>query len=234
MSTCTTCPRSAADHHHLCQLHAGELRAWLAELPGLAELLAEFLASAGAPVQGRLGSTGRAHAPAPVDLRVLALLGPGHADTVGPDDDGTVPILVLLYSWAGYIAYSYPAVHRDLYGTQHTAPCEQARPRRGDSITGWCVWLTAYLPYVLAHPWAGELHRQLGDLIARLRDLTHSTPHEHPITVAACPTCNHFALARIDGHDGVTCQACGHHLDPEAYREHAARILDAHQTATAA
>lgn len=232
MSTCAVCRRDAEDGLHVCPRHTAELRAWLAELPGQAELLGQFLTSAGAPVQGRLGGTGRAHAPAPVDLRVLALLGPGHPDTVGPDDDGTVPILALLDGWAGYIAYSYPAAHTDPYGTQHTFPCEQAVPRRGGAtITGWCNWLTAYLPYALTHPWVGDLHRQLGDLLARVRALTHAVPHKHP-QGAPCPECDAFALVAEDGQWGITCQACGHHLQPEAYEEHAARFLHTHQTAT--
>lgn len=235
MSACSIghCPRTAPDGHRACQLHADELRGWLAELPRQARLLEEFLAPAGRTTQGRLGGTGRAHAPLPVDLRVLVLLGPGHADALGSDDDGTVPILTLLGAWAGFIAYSYPAARTDPYGTQHTFPCEQAVPRRGGAtITGWCNWLTAYLPYALTHPWAGELHRQLGDLIHRIRDLTHAIPHEHPMT-APCPACNRFGLVRIDGQDGVTCQACGRHLAFDAYDAHAARTLEAHRAASA-
>ncbi|MDX3035321.1 hypothetical protein PV515_47035, partial [Streptomyces scabiei] len=61
---------------HLCPHHTAELRAWLAELPALVADLAEFVEPGGQPHTGRLGGTGRAHAPVPVDLRVLTLLGP--------------------------------------------------------------------------------------------------------------------------------------------------------------
>lgn len=226
MSPCAICSRDAPDGHHACQLHAGELRAWLAELPRLARLLEAFVAPAGRPAQGRLGGTGRAHAPIPVDLRVLVLLGPGHLDAPADADEDvdTVPILAFLDGWAGYIAYTYPAVHRGRHGTAYTRPCEQARPTCGATITGWCAWLTAYLPYALTHPWIADLHRQLGDLIARIRDLTHGTPHRHH-KAAPCPSCTSLALVAVDGHWGVRCEACGHQMEPDEYDQHAATVL---------
>ncbi|MFF5958455.1 hypothetical protein [Streptomyces luteogriseus] len=231
MSSCTVCHRATDAGLHACPRHTAELRAWLAELPEQARLLPQFLTPAGAPAAGRLGGTGRAHSPAPVDLRVLTLLGPGHADPTSADDDGTVPILALLGAWAGHIAYTYPSAARDPYGTAHTRPCEQAWPSHGESITGWCIWLTRYLPYALTHPWIGDLHRQLGDLIARIRDLTHATPHKHH-QGAPCPRCGTFALVATDGQLDITCEACGHHLTPEAYAEHRTDFLHAHQAAT--
>ncbi|GGZ80319.1 hypothetical protein ACFOOM_07650 [Streptomyces echinoruber] len=228
MSTCTICPRTAPDGQHACPLHADELRAWLAELPRQAALLEQFVVPAGRPAAGRLGGTGRAHAPVPVDLRVLALLGPGHAHAPAgsPYEEaaGTIPLRAWLDGWAGYIAYTYPAVTRDPYGTAHVQPCEAARPRRGATIAGWCAWLTAYLPYVLAHPWVSDLHRQLGDLLTHLRDLTHAVPHRHH-QAAPCPKCQSFALVTVDGQWGITCEACGHHLERTAYDDHAARFL---------
>ncbi|MEW2636429.1 hypothetical protein AB0903_33535, partial [Streptomyces sp. NPDC048389] len=212
MSSCSICPRTAPDGHHACLLHAGELRAWLTELPSQARLLEAFVAAAGRPHTGRLGSTGRAHAPVPVDMRVLALLGPGHADpTTADEEPDTIPIRAFLDAWAGYTAYSYPAVYRDPYGTEYTRPCEQALPTRGASITGWCTWHLAYLPYALTHPWIGDFHRQLGDLIHRIRDLTHATPHHHP-KAAPCPNCDEHRLAAIDGQLHITCANCGHLL----------------------
>lgn len=227
---CAICLRAAETGLHACPRHATELRAWLAELPGQARLLGQFLAPAGGPTQGRLGGTGRAHAPVPVDLRVLTLLGPGHADVLSGDDDGTVPILAFLGGWAGYIAYTYPSATRDPHGTAHTRPCDKAVPRHGATVTGWCAWLTLYLPYALAHPWIGDLHHQLGALLHRIRDLTHAIPHKHP-QGAPCPDCQAFALVAIDGQWGVVCEACGRHLEPDAYTEHAATYLHNHQAA---
>jgi hypothetical protein len=231
VSSCAICPRTAEDGQHACPRCAAELHAWLAELPRQARLLEAFIAPAGRPAAGRVGGTGRAHAPAPVDLRVLALLGPGHADPGTADEQpDTIPIRAFLDAWAGLIAYHYPSVHRDPYGTAHTRPCSHAQPTHGATIIGWCTWLTAYLPYALTHPWIGDLHRQLGDLLARIRDLTHAVPHRHP-QAAPCPECDAFALTATDGQWGITCSACGHHLEPEAYDQHAARFFHAHQTA---
>ncbi|PZG77140.1 hypothetical protein C1I97_37165 [Streptomyces sp. NTH33] len=235
MSHCTICPRDAPDGQHVCPLHADEVRAWLTELPRQARLLAAFVAPAGRPAQGRLGGTGRAHAPLPVDLRVLTLLGPGRADALGGDDDGTVPILAWLGAWAGHIAYTYPSVARDAHGTAHVQPCDQAWPRQGqewprrrETITGWCIWLTRYLPYALTLSDVGDLHQQLGDLIHRVRDLTHAVPHRQEMA-APCPECDAAGLVRTDGQWGISCTVCGHHLEPQAYDDHAAAVLKAYQ-----
>lgn len=228
MSACAICLRATEAGLHACPRHAAELRGWLAELPGQARLLNQFLAPAGGPTQGRLGGTSRAHAPVPVDLRVLTLLGPGHADVLSGDDDGTVPILALLGGWAGYIAYTYPSTARDPYGTAHTRPCDKAVPRHGETVTGWCAWLTQYLPYALAHPWIGDLHHQLGALLARIRDLTHATPHKH-YKVAPCPRCGTFDLVALDGRWDIICDTCGHRLDPQSYEQYAADYLRTHQ-----
>ncbi len=235
MSSCAVCPRTAPDGDRLCPLCADDVRGWLAELPHQTALLDEFLAPAAAPGQGRIGGTGRAHSPVPVDLRVLTLLGPGHPGPVGApedDDDTTVPVLVFLTGWAGHIAYTYTAVHIDQHGTTHTEPCEQARARTdgGRSITAWCAWLTAYLPYTLTLPQASELHRQLGDLVHRIRGLTHTEPRTDPRT-APCPACDEFALAHTDGRPHVHCTSCGHNLTLDAYDQHTAEFLKTTQAA---
>jgi hypothetical protein len=166
-------------------------------------------------------------------MRVLALLGPGHADPGTADEQpDTIPIRAWLDAWAGFIAYSHPAVYRDPYGTEYTRPCEQAVPTQGATITGWCAWLTAYLPHALTHHWIADFHRQLGDLVHRIRDLTHVVPHRHH-HAAPCPSCEAFGLASVDGQDGITCQVCGHHLSRTDYEQHAARILQACQAASA-
>ncbi|WP_405856146.1 hypothetical protein OG407_07310 [Streptomyces sp. NBC_01515] len=228
MSACPLCPRTAPDGQHLCQLHAGELRGWLTEIPEQALLLAsEFVARSARPAQGRVGGTGQAVAPVPVDLRVLALLGPGRYDPDGPDDDGTAPITAVLGAWAGHIAYHHPAAHRDPHGTAHTRPCEQARPRHGESITGWCAWLTAYLPYALTLPLAAGLYDALDTLVRRLRHLTHSQPQQHP-RAAPCPACDLCTLVRTDGRWHIHCLGCGHQLTPDEYDQHAAAYLLEH------
>ncbi|MET8826548.1 hypothetical protein ABZX40_36450 [Streptomyces sp. NPDC004610] len=229
---CAVCHRTTTPGTHICPGHLADLRAHLAELPRLVRLLeAEFVAASGSPARGRIGSTGRAHAPVPVDLRVLTLLGPGRVDPAGPDDDGTVPILALLDEWAGHLAYTYSSASRDRHGTQHTQPCEAAVPRSGYTVTGWCAWLTAYLPYAAGLPAVGDLHHQLHRLTDRLYDLTHAVPHSHPQT-APCPHCQAFGLVAVDGRDGITCTVCGHHLTTTAYAHHARAHLDAHQPAT--
>lgn len=242
MSNCPICPRTAPDGQHLCLVHSGELRGWLAELPRQARLLADELAPPSSPAAGRTGGTGRATAPVPVDLRVLVLLGPGHADPpdnpyAGEDGDDTIPILALLGAWAGHIAYHYPSVgwhpDRDPTATLYVLPCEQARPAHGETITGWCNWLTAYLPFTLTLPVAADLHQGLGDLIHRIRGLTHASPRQHP-QAAPCPQCDAFDLISTDGQWGITCHACGHHLEPDAYDAHAAAFLHTIQTEQAA
>lgn len=229
MASCTIghCSRTAPDGHHACPLHANELRGWLAELPRQAVLLEAFVTPAGRPRAGRLGGTGLAHAPAPVDLRVLNLLvGPGHYDPrPGTDDDGEPPITATLGAWAGHIAYHHPAVGYDPHGTARTQPCEQAWPSHGETIAGWCTWHLAYLPFTLTLPLLDEYHRQLGGLIRRIRDLTHTTPRKHP-QGAPCPQCGIFALVRTDGQWDISCTSCGHQMEPEAYDEHAAQFLE--------
>ncbi|MFI5995882.1 hypothetical protein ACIBAC_29030 [Streptomyces sp. NPDC051362] len=236
MSNCPVCPRAAPDGQHLCLVHSGELRAWLAEIPSQARILVEFLAPAGRPAQGRLGGTGSATAPVPVDLRVLNLLGPGRYDPrPDSDDDGPPPLIATLGAWAGHIAYHHPAPTRDSHGTAYIHPCTQASPRHGETVTGWCDWLTAYLPLALAQPFAGGLHEAIGDLVHHLRSLTHTTPRQEP-RAAPCPSCDLCTLVRTDGRWHIHCLDCGHQMTPDQYDQHAARYLadrqaDAHDAA---
>ncbi|PWG08764.1 hypothetical protein DF268_35935 [Streptomyces sp. V2] len=238
-TTCTICPRPAPEDTYACPACLDDIRGWLSELPRQAALLAdEFLAPGAAPVQGRIGGTGRAHSPVPVDLRVLVLLAPGHAVPVGaPEDDTdhTVPIRALVTGWAHYFASTYPTVHRDRHGTAHVTRDAQPLPPRDHrtripdhTLTGWASWITTYLPYAAGHPWIADLHRQLGDLVHRIRDLTHEVPHTHHM-VAPCPDCQGFGLTRTDGRALIRCTLCGHHLTPEAYDTHVTAVLDTHQ-----
>ncbi|MGW1035030.1 hypothetical protein ACWD4Z_22940 [Streptomyces antibioticus] len=231
MTTCTIghCPRTAVDGSYACPVHADELRAWLDELPAQVRLLEdEFLTPAAAAARGRIGGTGRAHSPVPVDLRALTLIGPGRYDPTGPDDDGTAPIAAVLAAWAGHITYTYPSVTRDRHGTTHIRPCEQAWPAAGRTVTAWCAWLTAYLPYALTLPAADDLHHDIDGLVHRLRGLTHTEPRTHA-RAAPCPSCDAFALASTDGHWHIRCTACGHALTPHEYDQHLAAVLAARQ-----
>ncbi|MFJ2002163.1 hypothetical protein [Streptomyces chartreusis] len=230
MASCAICPRTADEGQHACPLHAAEMREWLAELPAQARLLEQFVAPGSRPPASRTGGTGRAHSPVPVDLRVLVLLGPGRYDPTGADDDGVAPIRAVLGAWAGHITYHYPAATRDAHGAARTMPCEQAWPAKGETITGWCVWLLGYLPFALTLPLVADLHAQLGDLIHRIRDLTHAVPHRHH-KVAGCPKCQAFDLAAVDGQEGITCFACGHHLTDAEYDQHAAASLRTYREA---
>lgn len=231
MSSCTICPRTAPEGQHACPYHADEMRAWIAELPRQARLLAEFLVPTQRPTASRSGST--AHAPVPVDLRVLNLLvGPGRYDPTGPDDDGQAPIAAVLGAWAGHIAYHYPALDwhpdRDPTQTLYVDPCDQAVPTHGETITGWCAWHIAYLPYALTLPLISDFHRALSDLQATIRNLTHVVPHRHDKT-APCPRCEAFRLVAVDGQEGISCSGCGHRLTVAEYDQHTADFLHARQ-----
>lgn len=234
MTACAICPRTAPDGVHLCLVHSGELRGWLTEIPAQARLLQqEFIEPGGRPSQGRLGGTGHADAPVPVDLRVLNLLvGPGRYEATSPDDDGQAPIAATLGAWAGHIAYHYPALDwhpdRNPDQTLYVDPCDQAVPTRGQTIPGWCAWLNAYAPYALTLPLAAELHRGLGDLVRRLRALTHTEPRQDP-RAAPCPVCDLCTLVRTDGRWHIHCLNCGHQMTPDDYDQHATRYRIARQ-----
>ncbi|MDX3024053.1 hypothetical protein [Streptomyces acidiscabies] len=234
-TTCTICPRTAPEDTYACPACLDDIRGWLTELPRQAKLLAEFLVPGTGAARGRIGGTGRATAPLPVDLRVLVLLAPGHPVPVGaPEDnhDSTVPIRAFLTGWADHFASTYPAVlhHPD----DHHAP----RPKPSDhTLTGWCHWLTACLPYVASHPpttdvhMITDLHHQLRALVHRIRDLTHTVPHTHPLT-APCPHCQAFGLVTTDGHHLIRCTLCDHTLTPDTYDTHVAALLDDHHRRT--
>ncbi|WP_051764769.1 hypothetical protein [Streptomyces sp. NRRL F-5135] len=223
--SCTICPRPATDGTYACPACTRELRAWLAELPAQVPLLRNALLPEGRPAQGRISA--RASAPVPVNLDALNLLGPGQPDP--PEDPygdttGPIPVRALVSGWAGYIAYEHQAVSRDSHGTVQVRPCDGAHASHGATIDGWCRWLTAYLPYAVTRPWIRGLHTQIGDLIHRIRTLTHATPYRRRMALP-CPECSAFALTETSGQWGVTCEVCGNHLDPEQYDAHVLSTL---------
>lgn len=207
-----------ACHHHL-RYELGQLAA--IELPALrAEL-----APGNSPQTGsRFG--GRAHAPLPVNVRVLDLLGPGTPNVL-PDPHGEqtagIPIGPILAGWAHTIALEHQVAYRRA-GTTYLVPCERAVPRTGSGLDAWARWLLAYLPYAVTRPWVTELHAELDDLMFRVRQITGLRPRSHP-RLAPCPYCDAFAVTHTDGRWDLDCQACGRKLDPDEYAAHAAAVL---------
>lgn len=230
MNTCPTCGNQAPGTDAvLCPACVYQLRAWLRELPLHLPLLAASLQPDTGPAQ-RSGS-GRAHAPLPLRLDVLDLIGPGHPvplDDPHGDQSAGIPMTALLYGWARYIAAEHPAVRRDQHGTQHSAPCDGAWARQGTGVPGLCAWLTAYLPYAATREWVDELHQQIGELVERVRRITHTTPRRHS-KQAPCPVpdCQAFALTGTEDQLHITCQACGGRLTPEEYEAHRAQVMPA-------
>ncbi len=227
---CTICARTlrpAEDGAHACTACTHRIRGWLTDLPRQLPYLEASLRLDGGTTQGR--PSGRAHAPLPLRLDVLSLLGPGQLLLVhDPHGDQTdeVPLTTMLIGWAQYIAEQHPAVVVDRAGEGHIAPCEGPWPRSGHSVAGWCRWLAAYLPYAVTQPWIGELHEQLQDLLGRCRAITRLAPGRRP-QLAPCPRCEMFALVARDDEWETICENCNLRLDPDAYAAHASVTLRA-------
>jgi ribosomal protein S27E len=175
------------------------------------------------------GGSGRAHSPLPVDLRVLDLLGAGHAvpleDPHG-DQTGGVPVGALLTGWAHYIADDIlPTVYIDEHGTLRRTVPVSAGVRTGD-IAGWATWLVRYLPHTVTRPYAAELYEQLQELVARIERLTHTRPRRR-LRQAPCPDCSAFALVEQETELHITCDACGHRLTPDEYTAHRDQVMPA-------
>lgn len=212
---------------YACEACAYRLRGMLKELPRHLPVLEELL-HPGSSLGGRSG-VGRAHSPMPVRLDIMDLLGPGHvvvlADPHG-EQTGGIPITPLLYGWARYIAYSYPAATRDRHGTVRIEPCSGPYSRRGSDAPSWCAWLITYLPYAVMQPWVQDMYRQLEDLVHRVRAKTDRRPGRTSRS-APCPECTCFSLVSTEGEPLIMCETCGHHLSPEQYKAHAAAVLPA-------
>jgi hypothetical protein len=196
------------------------LRRIVAELPALRAAMVPGSAPGGRrPV-------GRAHAPMPVVVPVLDLLGPGTPQLLSEDPHGEqtggIPLAPLLAGWVKFAAGQQLAAHRLRHGD--AAP-EDAAPRTAaGGIPGLCVTLTRLLPYAVTRPWIDGLHADLTDALHRVRQVTGSRPQTHP-RLAPCPACTAFALGLTDGEWHVRCQACGHRMAPDAYDAHAAAVL---------
>ena len=223
---CATCPRLIPDDcdAYACQACEHRMRHLLATIVTELPLLQAALVPGGGTAGGR--PAGRAHAPLPVNVRALDMLGPGTIAPV-PDPHGEqsagIPLGPLLVGWARYIATTYPAVYR-AGGTEYVVPAERAEVRSGTGIPAWCGWLTRYLPYAVRQPWIAQLSDQLDDAVHRVRAITGTRPRTHP-RLAPCPACSMVAMARTDGVWEIVCEACGHRMDPDAYDAHAAAVL---------
>ncbi|MEV3995785.1 hypothetical protein AB0K62_08845 [Streptomyces halstedii] len=226
---CDICHHHAPADRYLCEACEYRLHTWLRTLPRQVVLLQACLRPEAGPAQR--GGAGRAHAPLPVDLRVLDLIGPGHPvpveDPLG-DQSGGIPVTALLTGWAYYLAGDVPAVYRDAHGTVRVERYGQASawPRTGTGITAWCTWLTRYLPYAVTRPWVSEMYTQFEDLVHRINRITHTKPRRTPKD-APCPGCEAFALVEREGDLHISCEACGHRLLPDAYLAHRDRIMPA-------
>lgn len=224
---CTICGGPLAHHPgetYACEGCVWTLRFLLRELPRHLPLLDACLVPDGAPRTGRTTGAGAAHAPAPVRLDVLNLIGPGHWTA---DDTTDVPVQPLLHGWATRLAAECGFhVGRDPHGTQiidrRGTPCS----RRGSGPAAWAAWLHAYTPLAAGRPWIREMHDQIEDLLRRILAITGTTPRRRN-RAAPCPDCGAFDLVATDGEWWITCTVCGHRLTRDAYDDHAVTTLAA-------
>ncbi|MEW2631807.1 hypothetical protein AB0903_09140 [Streptomyces sp. NPDC048389] len=210
---CPTCRRSLhpdETHRTACVRCENRLRAWLREIPLQRPLLEASLHIGAAPATGRLGGTGRAHAPLPLREDVLTLLGPAAPGTVHDphhDQTGPTPIHAVLYAWADRLA--------DQLG--HALPA--LRP--GDDYS---YYVLANLRHVVTRAWVTDMYAELRDLIHRIRAVTRTEPQRR-VQEAPCPSCRAFALFEEDWQTYLDCEACGLLLTPAEYRAHHAAVM---------
>ncbi|WP_333771002.1 hypothetical protein [Streptomyces sp. IBSBF 2435] len=190
------------------------LQQLVAEIPLLHAQLAPYRS----PSLGSIHGGRAAHAPLPVDARVLDLLATRWIPDPGGDDAGGIPIGPLLVGWCSLLAADYPAVSRRA-GTWYIEPGTEPWPAAG-GIPGWAAWLRRYIPYAATWRHAPDLWADLEDALARVRAITGTQPRTRP-RWAPCPRCDAYALTRTDGHWHIRCQACGHRMDSDAYNAHA-------------
>lgn len=208
-----------------CEACQYRLHTWLREIPRHLPLLEDMLRPDTGPAQR--GGTGRAHAPLPIRLDVLDLIGPGQpvllADPHG-DQTGGVPMTPLLYGWARYLASDFPAVRTDAHGTVHIERCDGARIRGRADVPGLCRWLDAYLPYAATRPWWDDLYEQVEQLLARVRRITHVRPVTRAKD-APCPKCSGWSLVEREDEFHISCTLCPARLTPDEYATHRAATM---------
>ncbi|MEU0761611.1 hypothetical protein ABZ351_18290 [Streptomyces microflavus] len=210
-----------------CEACEYRLHTWLRELPRHLVLLRDMLRPDTGPAQR--GGTGRAHAPLPVRVDVLDLLGPGQpvllADPHG-DQTGGVPMTALLMGWARYLAADFPAVRVDAHGTIHIERCKTPGLRGGADVPGLCRWLGAYLPYAATRPWWDDLYEQIEQMLHRVQRLTHTKPLTRAKD-APCPKCQGWSLVEREDELHISCTLCPARLTPEQYAAHRAQVMPA-------
>lgn len=228
-STCLTCHgrMPQASDRYLCGGCQYQLRMWLREIARSLPILQDLLRPETGPAQR--GGSGRAHAPLPLNVDILSYIGPGHSvPLVDPHGDQTagIPISATLYAWARYLATEYPAIYRDQHGQARIGPCDgaQTHARTGGSITSWCAWLTAYLPYAVTRPWCDSLYEQVQDVVDRIRRITHTEPRVE-VKDAPCPGCYAYALVEKEDEWHIRCLMCAVRLTPVQYIEHRAQVM---------
>ncbi|MER6598948.1 hypothetical protein [Streptomyces parvus] len=231
---CEVCRGHAPADHYLCAACQHSALAWLREIPHQVTLVRTMLQPENGPA--RRGGAGRAHAPLPVRLEVLDLIGPGHAHVVPDphgDQTGGVPVGPFLAGWAHYIASDVPAVHRDEHGTIQvvqaraaTAWAATAWPRTGTGLTAWCTWHERYLPYTATRPYAAHFHHELEGMVHRLRRLNH-TKAVIRAKDAPCPDCSGWSLVEHEDQLYISCTLCPARLTPEQYDAHRAAVMPA-------
>ena len=210
-------PLDTKSTRHLCHRCTGRLTAHLHELQWQLPHLRACLHLDRSPTTGGT-HTGTAHSPLPARADVLNLLGAGSNsatlnDPYGDartDQDGPVPIDTMLRGWAEMLA-----------GHIRLAPTPWRRPGRT-----WAAWHIAYLPWTLTAEWAGLFHQELGDVLTRVRRITHTEPQRHAQD-APCPSCDAFGLVDEDWANYIECTVCGRLLTGDEYRDHARRVLPA-------
>ncbi|MFE1539460.1 hypothetical protein ACFW61_03235 [Streptomyces microflavus] len=226
---CTSCFARLPDDSPRtgCEACEYRLHTWLRELPRHLPLLQDMLRPDTGPAQR--GGTGRAHAPLPVRVDVLDLLGPGQpvllADPHG-DQTGGVPMTPLLMGWARYLAAEIPTVRVDAHGTIHIERCDGPWLRGGADIPRLCRWLDAYLPYASTRPWWDDLYDQVEQLLDRVRGMTHTKPLTRSKD-APCPQCSGWSLVEREDELHISCTRCPARLTPEQYDAHRARVMPA-------
>ncbi|NML55685.1 hypothetical protein HHL19_36300 [Streptomyces sp. R302] len=214
MAVCLICTHATERSRTACARCEAQLLGWLAEIPRQVVLLEASLELGTRPAQG-YGGAGRAHSPLPVRADVLNLLGPAASSgtvtsrALGTvrDQNGPMPVHAVLYAWAEQLA--------DDLG--HRLPTINPRAPYTD-------YLTRHLAHIARAPWAAEFHRELAELIRRIRAITSTEPRRRPMD-APCPSCEAFALGHTDWQQYIDCETCGLLLTPDEYQAHRAAVM---------